>query len=66
MQIILHDSEMDHRKVECPLCHWKGDTGQLKRGDYMELTQITEIFCPACDKYLGFIQHETEGPDQND
>ena len=58
MQIILHDGEAD-RMIECPHCHWSGFSSGVKKGDYMELNNITEIFCPGCDKYLGFIQHES-------
>ena len=57
MQIILHDVEGDSI-VECPQCHWKGKSSELKKGEYMELSDITEVFCPFCEKYLGFIQHE--------
>ena len=64
MQLILHDVEEDDRIVECPQCHWSGTPAELKKGDYLELSNITEIFCPACDKYLGFIQHES--PDDKD
>jgi hypothetical protein len=59
MQIILNDDEGD-RMIECPHCHWSGSSSGVKKGDYLELSNITEIFCPACDKYLGFIQHEQE------
>ena len=33
-------------------------TGELKKGEFLVLSNITEIFCPQCDKYLGFIQHD--------
>jgi len=58
MQIILHDGDGD-RMIECPQCHWSSSSSRAKKGDYLELSNITEIYCPACDKYLGFIQHES-------
>lgn len=65
MQLILQEVEGD-RMVECPDCKWTGQSSELKKGDYMELSNITEIFCPSCDKYLGFIQHDekTNEPQQ--
>jgi len=57
MQIILQDVDDGDRIIECPHCHWSGSSSGAKKGDYLELSNITEIFCPACDKYLGFIQH---------
>ena len=65
MQLILHDVEGDDRIIECPHCHWSGTPSQLKKGDYLELSNITELFCPGCDKYLGFIQHEESAGDQH-
>jgi len=57
MQLILHDVEED-RIVECPHCQWSGSSSQLRQGELLELSNITEVFCPACNKYIGFIQHE--------
>jgi len=58
MQIVLHGVDGSDPVINCPACSWKGAPEQLKKGEYMELSNITEIFCPACDKYLGFIQYE--------
>ena len=56
MHLILHDADRDV-SVECSHCHWQGTAGELNEGQYLMLSNITEVFCPACSAYLGFIQH---------
>lgn len=62
MQIVLYDLE-GYQLIECPHCHWAGKSFEIKKGDYLELSRITEIFCPSCNKYLGFIQHDDQVKD---
>jgi len=64
MQIILEGA--DEHEIACVHCHWQGRTRDLTRGDYFVLTNITEFHCPACHKYLGFIQHDSPQNDKND
>jgi len=64
MHLILEDADPDDRQVECRHCHWQGSVSELKKGDYLSLTNITEVFCPKCSRYLGFIQHG--GGDEED
>jgi hypothetical protein len=58
MHLVLEDADSNDR-VECRHCHWQGAINELKEGDYLLLSNITEIFCPHCKKYLGFIQHSS-------
>ena len=58
MHLIIADADFHDQPVECPHCHWKGTVKELKRDERLPLTNITEIFCPQCEKYLGFIQHD--------
>jgi hypothetical protein len=58
MHLILQDADSSDRKIECRHCHWQGLVSELQKGDYLSLTNITEVFCPRCNKYLGFIQHD--------
>jgi hypothetical protein len=60
MHLILQDADSSDRIIECRHCHWQGPVKELKKGDYLSLTNITEVFCPKCDKYLGFIQHDAK------
>jgi hypothetical protein len=61
MQIVLEGA--DQHEIACVYCHWQGKASDLRKGDYFVLTNITELHCPACDKYLGFMQHDSP---QND
>ncbi|HEY2721520.1 MAG TPA: hypothetical protein VGI82_07335 [Chitinophagaceae bacterium] len=63
MHLILEDAD-GHDAIQCHHCHWQGSIADLKKGDYFSLSNITEIFCPHCNKYLGFIQHDA--PDKNE
>ena len=58
MHLVLEDADSNDR-VECRHCHWQGTINELKEGDYLLLSNITEVFCPHCKKYLGFIQHSS-------
>jgi len=58
MHLILEDADLDGRQIQCRHCYWHGNASELKKGDYFLLTNITELFCPTCSKYLGFIQHD--------
>ena len=57
MHLVLDDADQNAQQVECHHCHWKGPSSELERGDYFPLGDFTEVFCPGCNKYLGFIQH---------
>jgi hypothetical protein len=61
MHLVLEDADHNVQQIECHHCHWQGSSSELERGDYFPLGDFTEVFCPACNKYLGFIQH-TSGP----
>jgi hypothetical protein len=58
MHLILEDADSNDNKIECRHCHWQGIASNLKKGDYFLLSNMTEVFCPQCNKYLGFIQHD--------
>jgi len=60
MHLVLEDAN-GNDKIECGHCHWHGNVDGLKRGEYFALTDITEVFCPHCNKYLGFVQHDSSG-----
>jgi hypothetical protein len=64
MHLILEGAD-DHNII-CPHCHWLGKTSELRKGDYFVLTDITELFCPVCSKYVGFIQHDSSQKDKQD
>lgn len=67
MHLILKDADYNSfRQVECLHCQWKGPASELVKGDYFFLSHITEVFCPHCSKYLGFIQHEHSEDSQID
>ena len=57
MHLVLEDDDQNAQQVECHHCHWQGAYNELERGDYFPLGDFTEVFCPGCQKYLGFIQH---------
>jgi hypothetical protein len=57
MHLVLEDADQNVQHIECNHCHWQGPARELKKGDYFPLGDFTEVFCPACNKYLGFIQH---------
>jgi hypothetical protein len=58
MHLVLEDADSNDR-VECHHCHWQGTVKDLEKGEYFFLSNITEVFCPQCSKYLGFIQHDS-------
>jgi hypothetical protein len=62
MHIVLTNADDHSQLVNCPVCHWQGTAAQLIKGEHLPLTNVTEIFCPECKKYLGFIQHDEENP----
>jgi hypothetical protein len=35
----------------------RAPSSELKEGEYFPLGDFTEVFCPSCSKYIGFIQH---------
>ena len=57
MHLVLEDADHNVQQIECHHCHWQGASNELERGDYFPLGDFTEVFCPGCKKYLGFIQH---------
>jgi len=57
MHLVLEEADHNAQHVECHRCHWQGSSSELHRGEYFPLGDFTEIFCPRCNKYLGFIQH---------
>ncbi|HVZ56058.1 MAG TPA: hypothetical protein VG870_05320 [Chitinophagaceae bacterium] len=57
MHQIFFENDFENRPSSCPHCDWHGDSLQLQWGEFQELIQITELFCPECNRYLGFIQH---------
>jgi len=57
MHLISKEGELSNSRVECRHCKWQGLFSELKQGDYLLLSNITEVFCPSCEKYIGFIQH---------
>jgi hypothetical protein len=59
MHFILEDADCHDRLVECHHCNWQGKIKEFKKDYYLLLSNITELFCPQCDKYLGFIQHDS-------
>jgi len=63
MHLVLEDADHNVQHIECHHCHWKGSPRELKQGDYFPLGDFTEVFCPKCDKYLGFIQHTSSSGD---
>lgn len=65
MHLILEDADHNGMQIQCLQCHWHGTASQLKKGDYFLLTNITELFCPACSKYVGFIQHDLAHDDDS-
>jgi hypothetical protein len=60
MHLVLEDADHNVQQVECHHCHWQGFSSELERGDYFPLGDFTEVFCPSCNKYLGFIQHTSD------
>ena len=57
MHLVLEEGDHNAQQIECHHCHWQGPSSELERGDYFPLGDFTEVFCPGCNKYLGFIQH---------
>ena len=65
MHLILEDADQHDQQIDCHYCQWRGPASDLKKGEYLFLSNITEVFCPGCDKYLGFIQHDTPGEERS-
>ena len=63
MHLVLENAN-DNDAARCHRCHWEGIVGELKKGDYFSLSNVTEVFCPQCKKYLGFIQHSSLGDEE--
>lgn len=59
MHLVIEDAGHNDL-VECRHCHWQGNNSELKQGDHFLSGNFTEVFCPHCNKYLGFIQHSVE------
>jgi hypothetical protein len=59
MHLVLDDADQNVKQIECHHCYWQGSASELKKGEYFPLGDFTEVFCPACNKYLGFIQHDS-------
>ena len=57
MHLILEDADHHDQRIECRHCHWKGSYHDLKKGEHFSLGNFTEVFCPECNRYIGFIQH---------
>ncbi|HEU4573677.1 MAG TPA: hypothetical protein VFS36_01640 [Chitinophagaceae bacterium] len=57
MHQIFYEAEQEQRSINCRHCDWQGTSQDLIKGDYLDLIEITELFCPACQRYLGFVQH---------
>lgn len=58
MYLVFEDADYHNQPIECPHCHWRGTVEESQMDERLPLTNITELFCPHCEKYLGFIQHE--------
>jgi len=65
MHLILEDADRGNQRIECRHCHWEGSFNELERGDYFLLSNITEVFCPHCQKYLGFVQHKSDDEEKD-
>ena len=48
----------------CKRCGWKGK-GKATMQEHLFLTDATEIFCPECNHYIGFISHDDENENQH-
>jgi hypothetical protein len=64
MHLILQDADRHDKRIECRHCHWQGSAHELTEGEYLLLSNITEVFCPQCNKYIGFIQHDGSGENE--
>ena len=45
--------------MHCEKCNWKG-FGKDSIQEYLFLTDATELYCPECSGYLGFINEGEE------
>ena len=45
--------------MHCIKCGWEGH-GKDSVQEYLFLTDATELYCPACSNYLGFISENEE------
>ena len=50
--------------IICDQCGWKGK-GERTGQEHLFLTDATEVFCPNCNHYLGFISHEPDSQPDN-
>lgn len=45
--------------ISCPKCEWTGKGSDVKMEELF-LTNATELFCPLCEGYLGFLSEPEE------
>jgi hypothetical protein len=58
MQNVYYANNFRNENVECKKCGWVGKGSETKFGEYLFLTEATEVHCPDCKSYLGIITHE--------
>lgn len=57
MHTVYNENTFTDEVIVCECCGWNGK-GESTTQEYLFLTDATEIFCPNCSHYLGFISHE--------
>ena len=62
MHLVLHDGE-NEQPVACRHCKWNGSSADLIKGELLVVSNISELYCPDCNRYLGFIQHDEKEED---
>lgn len=57
MQQIYSPTIFDVTTLTCPKCTWEGKGADTTQ-ENLFLTDATEIFCPSCQHYFGFLNIE--------
>ena len=59
MHKVYDEKTFTEELVYCSDCGWEGK-GNTTVQEHLFLTDATEIFCPHCSHYLGFISHDVD------
>ncbi len=60
MHRIFEPAHFSRELVSCSKCGWRGRGSDLVTGEFLFMTDATELFCPDCNAYLGFLNGTAE------
>ena len=59
MHQVFTPAMLDSIIIDCSACSWKGKAEQTIQ-EHLFLTDATELYCPQCNNYLGFVNEAEE------